>query len=304
MSGNLPLASCGAMIVVFGSINVDVLVPVPRLPTAGETVLGDDYQIAPGGKGANQALAARRAGSRVAMVGAVGNDSLAETALRLLRRDGVDLELVKVSDQPTGCAAIMIDATGENLIAVASGANRDAAATQVPDQMLGSDTVLVLQREVRDQENAALIRRARERDARIMLNLAPAGPIDPARLEEVDLLVANSGEATILGAAPVTVAQRLRLGLVITFGRAGSVLYRATGGTIEVPALAVEPLDTTGAGDTFVGVLAAGLDQRVPLDLALHRASAAAALACLAVGAQTAMPDHTAIDAAAAKLAG
>jgi ribokinase len=226
------------MILVFGSINVDLLVPVPHLPVPGETVLGGDYRIAPGGKGANQALAARRAGAPVTMAGAVGRDSFAEIALSLLRRDGVDLSLVATTERPTGCATIAVDAAGENLIAVASCANLLVTAAQVPDRLLGPETVLVLQREVPIAENAALIGRARERGARIVLNLAPAGPIAPARLADIDFLIANEG------------------------------------------------------------------DQGLALDLALRRASAAAALACLAVGAQEAMPDRAAIDAAVARLHG
>jgi len=290
------------MIVVFGSINVDVLVPVPHLPARGETVLGGDYIIAPGGKGANQALAARRAGAAVTMIGAVGRDPFAETGLSLLHRDGVDLRLIARVDRPTGCAVITVDAAGENQIAVASCANLLAAAAQVPDRLLGPETVLVLQREVPDAANAALISRARERGARIVMSLAPAGPIAPARLDDIDFLIANEGEAATLGGDPAVVARQLRQGLVITRGTNGAVALLADGAAIAVPALAIDPIDTTGAGDTFAGIFAAGLDAGLPLDLVLRRASAAAALACLAVGAQAAMPGRAAIDAAVARL--
>ena len=297
----LPPGRGQAVIVVFGSINVDLLVPVPHLPRPGETVLGGDYAIAPGGKGANQALAARRAGTEVTMIGAVGRDAFAEIGLSLLRRDGVDVTLVAASERPTGCATITVDPQGENLIAVASCANLDAAAAQVPDRLLGPRTVLVLQREVSMAENAALIRRARAHGARIVQSLAPAGPIAPARFEDLDIFIANGGEAATLGDQAAT-ARRLRQGLVVTRGAAGAVMLLADGGEIAVPALAIDPVDTTGAGDTFAGVFAAGLDQGLALDLALRRASAAAALACLALGAQQAMPDCAAIDAAAARL--
>lgn len=287
------------MIVVFGSINADLIVPVAHLPAPGETVLGGDYTIAPGGKGANQALAARRAGSDVTMISAVGRDLFADVALSLLRRDGINLSLVATSDRPTGCATITVDGKGENQIAVASCANLDVVAAWVPDRLLGPQTVLVLQREVPAVENAHLIRRARERGARIVLSLAPAGPIAPARLEDIDVLIANEGEAATLGA---NAARRLREALVVMRGAAGAIAYLADGGEIAVPTLPITPLDTTGAGDTFAGVLAAGLDQGLGLDAALRRASAAASLACLAVGAQTAMPDRAAIAAAAARL--
>src|SRR6516164_1133875 len=128
------------MIVVFGSINVDFIIPVPRLPRAGETVLGGDYALLPGGKGANQALAARRAGAEVVMAGAVGADPFAGLALDLLRGDGVDTRLVRVVGGPTGCAAIMVSSEGENTIAVAPGANASARSDQVPDELLCAGT--------------------------------------------------------------------------------------------------------------------------------------------------------------------
>jgi len=289
------------MIVVFGSINADLIVPVARLPAPGETVLGGDYTIAPGGKGANQALAARRAGADVMMIGAVGRDGFAEAALSLLRRDGVDLDLVATSSRPTGCATIAIDERGENQIAVSSGANLEVVATQVPDLRLGRQTTLVLQREVPAAENAALIRRARARGARVVMSVAPAGPIVPAQAEDIDIIIANEGEASAsgLGSQP-----RPRQALIVTRGAHGVVAYLPNSGEIVAPALPIEPVDTTGAGDTFAGVFAAGLDEGLPFELALRRASAAAALACLAVGAQSAMPDRAAIDAAVARLSG
>jgi ribokinase len=290
------------VILVFGSINIDVLVPVPLLPGPGETVLGGDYALLPGGKGANQALAARRAGAVVTMAGAVGNDSFAGLALQALRRDGIDLALVRRVDRPTGCATIMVGAGGENLIAVASGANRAVAAADVPDSVLGRHTTVVCQMEVPAAENWVLIERANELGIRTVLNLAPAAPIDRVLLGEIDILVANEGEAAALGADPAEVAGRLREALVVTRGGAGSTAYLADGGRVDIPALAIAPIDTTGAGDTFVGVLAAGSDRRLSLTEALRQASAAAGLACLAHGAQSAMPERAAIEAAAARL--
>ena len=290
------------MILVFGSINVDLIVPVPRLPRAGETVLGGDYAVLPGGKGANQALAARRAGAKVVLAGAVGADSFAGIALDLLRGDGVDTRLVRVVEQPTGCAAIMVSSEGENTIAVAPGANASARSDQVPDELLSAGTTLVVQMEVPPCETAMLIRRLRTRGGYSLLNLAPAVPIDIALLEEIDLVVANEGEAATTVSDPEQLARRLRQGLVVTRGAAGALALLRDGIRIEVPALAIKPVDTTGAGDTFVGVLAAALDLGSPVEAALHRASAAAGLACLARGAQTAMPDEAAIAAAVGRL--
>jgi ribokinase len=290
------------MIVVFGSINVDLIIPVPRLPRPGETVLGGDYALLPGGKGANQALAARRAGAEVVLAGAVGADPFAGMALGLLRGAGVDTRLVRVVEQPTGCAAIMLSSEGENTVAVAPGANTSARSDQVPDELLSPGTTLVVQMEVPLSETALLIRRLRTRGGRSLLNLAPALPIDIALLGEIDLVIANEGEAAAMGSDPERLARSLRRGLVVTHGAAGALAILRDGVRIEVPALAIEPVDTTGAGDTFVGVLAAALDLGSTLEAALRRASAAAGLACLACGAQTAMPDGAAIAAAVGRL--
>jgi ribokinase len=290
------------MIVVFGSINVDLIIPVLRLPRAGETVLGGDYALLPGGKGANQALAARRAGAAVVMAGAVGADPFADLALDLLRGDGVDTRLVRVVGGPTGCAAITVSSEGENTIAVAPGANASARSDQVPDELLNAGTTLVAQMEVPSGETAMLMRRLRMRGGRSLLNLAPALPIDIALLGEIDFVVANQGEAAATGSNPELLAQRLRQGIVVTRGAAGALAILRDGIRIEVPALSIEPVDTTGAGDTFVGVLAAALDLGAPLEAALYRASAAAGVACLARGAQTAMPDSAAIAAAVGRL--
>ena len=225
-------------------------------------MLGGDYALLPGGKGANQALAARRAGAEVAMIGAVGRDAFAAIALDPLRRAGIDTRFVTSAAAPTGCAAIMVSAAGENMIAVASGANTTVRADQVPDALLGPGTILVAQMEVpvaRDRGRDPAGAGAR-RDS--LLNLAPALPIDLDLLSEIDLIVANEGEAAALGAEPAAIGRGLRRGLVITRGAAGAVAHLADGVSLAVPALPIVPVDTTGAGDTFVGVLAAGLDLR------------------------------------------
>jgi ribokinase len=219
-----------------------------------------------------------------------------------LQHEGIDLTMVQRVARPTGCASIMVGADGENLIAVASGANTDVRADAVPDAVLGPGTVLVCQMEVPAAENAVLIRRARARGARVVLNLAPALPLHPIALSEIDFLVANEGEAASLDEPFDRIAARLRQALIVTGGAAGATAFLATGGRIDVPALAIEPVDTTGAGDTFVGVVATGLEQGLDLADALRRASVAAGLACLGRGAQAAMPDTAAISAALALL--
>jgi ribokinase len=290
------------MILTFGSINGDVVVPVPRLPQPGETVLGGSYEILPGGKGANQALAARRAGADVMLAGAVGRDGFASIALASLRGEGVDTRLVREIEFPTGCALIMVSAAGENIIAVAPGANMGVRCDWVPEDLLNANTTLVTQLEVPLGETQALIRRVRRRCGRCVLNMAPALPIDLALLPEIDLLVANESEAATMSSDPMGIAGRLRQALVVTRGAAGASAFLADGTRLDLPALPIEPVDTTGAGDTFVGVLAAALDLGADLAAALRRATAAAGLACLARGAQTAMPGAAAIDAAMANL--
>jgi ribokinase len=291
------------MVLTFGSINVDVTVPVLAFPDPGETVLGGDYRLVPGGKGANQALAACRAGSRVVLVGAIGSDFFAGVALSLLMRDGVDTRLIRTIERPTGCAVIMVSASGENMIAVAPGANERVRSEQVPDEAIDAETVLVTQAEVPLAETIALVRRVRVRGGTSLLNLAPALPIDPSLLPQIDFLIANEREAATIGSDTIDLASHLRRGLVVTRGGAGARAFLADGSFVEVPALPIEPLDTTGAGDTFVGVFAAALDAGSRLEVALRRASAAAGLACLAHGAQSAMPDTKAIDAAMNQLA-
>jgi ribokinase len=290
------------MILTFGSINADLIVPVPNLPQPGETVLGGSHSLLPGGKGANQALAARRAGAEVMLVGAIGRDAFAAAAVSSLVIEGVDMRLVRDLELPTGCAIIMVSAAGENAIAVAPGANMGVRSDWVPDELLRPDTMLVAQHEVPVCETQALIRRARRRGGRCVLNLAPALPISLELLPDIDLLVANESEAATLGTDPPGIAGRLRQALVITRGPGGASAFLRDGGRLDLPALAIDPVDTTGAGDTFVGVLAASLDSGVSLEFGLRRASAAAGLACLATGAQTAMPGAAAIDSAMAGL--
>ncbi len=286
----------GTVITVFGSINLDLIFALPAIPRSGETLLTRSVAIAPGGKGANQAVAAALDGASVAMAGAVGQDALAAGALRLLREAGVDLSRVIETDAATGCAAISVDPQGHNAIAVGSGANLLARADQVEDALLGPGNTLVLQMEVDRQQTQALIRRARAADTRIILNLAPAAPLALDALSAVDLLVVNESEAAwlseYLGCFPDAVGLRAALGVdvVRTLGEAGSELA-ALGGLTAIAAHRIDALDTTAAGDCFIGVLAAGLDRGLALDSALHRASAAAGICCTRAGSQNSLPN-------------
>ena len=288
------------MIVVFGSINLDLIFPLPHLPTPGETVLGPSMTIEPGGKGANQAVAAARDGARVIFAGAVGRDALAHDALALLRQSNVDLSRVITADSATGCAAICVDPAGKNLIAVASGANLAARASQVEDALLTAQTTLLLQRETPAEEVAALV--ARARGARIILNLAPAGPMPLETLKALEILVLNEDEAAWLardlGVSPGAPSLHEALGvtIIITLGDAGVQAASKTG-ALSLSAHKITPIDTTGAGDCFTGVLAAAVDRGLSLADALRRANAAAAICCMKPGTQGSMPTRAEIDA-------
>lgn len=295
------------MIVVFGSINFDLIFSLPSLPAVGETVVGPSYRQAAGGKGANQADAARRDGASVRLFGCVGDDSFAAAALTQLRADGVDLSGLRARASPTGCAAVLVDGEGRNQIAVASGANAEADAAMVPDAVLGPATTLVLQMEVPQAANAALMARARQAGARIVLNLAPARAIDAATLALADVIVVNETEAATLGHAlgldgeARGLARRLGTTVVLTLGGEGAVAATADAAW-RCEALRVKPIDTVGAGDAFVGVLAAALDRGARLEDALRRASVAGSLACLKPGAQPSLPLAAEIDARLAEL--
>jgi ribokinase len=282
-------------IIVFGSANADLVFRVPELPAPGETVLGEGVRSFPGGKGANQAVAAARDGASVLFAGCVGGDAFAEVATAALRDAGVDLARLQVADAPTGCASICVDPAGRNQIAVAPGANALARAAQVEDAALHPGVVLLLQMEVPAAEVAALIHRARARRARVVLNLAPPGELPDEALRAVDLLVVNEHEAAVvaarLGCTADAAGLRQALGgdVVVTKGEAGAVAATSAGG-MQVAAFPVTPVDTTGAGDCWCGVLCAGLDRGLPLPEAMRRASAAAAIAVTRPGAAAGMP--------------
>ena len=284
------------MILSFGSVNLDLIATVERLPRAGETVLGPSYRALAGGKGANQALAARRAGAEVQFVGCVGRDAFAEPAQAELVAARVGLDyLVRHESAPTGCALICVDRTGENQIAVALGANAELKAKHVPDTLLGPGTILLLQREVTAEESWALARRAAARGASVLLNLAPCGDVPADLLRLLDWLILNEGEASELaraqglGADAAALAKALGIGIVTTLGAEGIAACRGAE-RWRVPALPITPVDTTGAGDAAVGAFAAALDRGLPPEEALRWAGVAGALACLTPGAQSSLP--------------
>jgi len=294
------------MIVVFGSINIDLVVPVERLPRPGETVLGPRYTLVPGGKGANQALAAARAGSQVRMIGRVGRDGFADLAVAQLKAAGINLSAVEQDDLPTGCALIPVDRAGGNLIIVASGANSAAAERQVADALVGPDTLVMLQMEVPLAENWRLVERAKRRGARVVLNCAPAAAVPRATMAALDWLVVNEGEAELLArslsltavdarSAGAAIAKVVGTTVIVTLGGEGAAAFSGPDAWTVGP-LPIKPVDTTAAGDAFVGAFAAAVDGGADLPTALHRASTAGGLACTVAGAQPSLPTKAAIE--------
>lgn len=297
------------MITVFGSINMDLIATTARLPQPSETVPGHSFSTAAGGKGANQALAARRAGSMVRMAGAVGGDAFAAESLVFLTQSGVNLDLVKVADVPTGTAHIIVAEDGENVIVVVAGANGEVTATDAKAavaQMSAGD-VLALQLEVPAEAVEAALDAAKARRVTSVLNLAPFTP-DARRLgAKADILVANeiefeqfSGKTNLSDAEREAELRSLheRTGqtIVVTLGADGVIairkdkLYRA-------PGLKIEPVDTVGAGDSFCGYLVASLDAGLSFADCLRRAAIAGSLACLRRGAQPSIPGAAEVDA-------
>ncbi|SDF00079.1 PfkB family carbohydrate kinase [Limimaricola pyoseonensis] len=276
------------MICVFGSINMDLRCDAPAIPAPGETVLGAGLVQGFGGKGANQAVAAARAGARVEMVGAVGADAFGAACRDNLARHGVGTGGVATMPAATGCALIVVDAKGENAITVAAGANHDLAPAPLPE----GTTLLLCQMEVPVDAVLEMLRRARAAGRRGVLNLAPVpAGLDAATaralLDATDILVVNAQERAALAALVGTV-EGPGLAVIETLGPKGAALTRADGSTLHLPAAPLSPRDTTGAGDSFAGCLAAGLDLGLPLETAAARAISAAGRTCLHEGAQPA----------------
>lgn len=266
-------------IAVVGSVNLDLVARVPRLPGPGETVAATGLDRVPGGKGANQALAAARLGADVALVAAVGADAAAAEALTLLRDGGVDLTAVRaVPDVPTGHALINVDDLGETTIVVAAAANAELAVSA--DDVAGADAVLTVL-EIPDRAVADAITHA---DGFAVLNAAPPRPLPPAVLDRVDLAVVNRVEYAALDGL-----NRVRA-VAITSGAAGAVLLRGGRQVASAAPPSVTAVDGTGAGDAFTAALTVALLAGADDDEALRFACAAGAVAATRAGAQPSLP--------------
>lgn len=287
-------------VVVVGSANIDLVVPVERAPLTGETLLGGVLEKHPGGKGANQAAASSRAGNaHTAFVGAVGSDADADQLLASMRAAGVDTSLTIRSNLPTGTALIWVTPSGDNTIIVTPGANSQLLLTADHRKAISEAKVVLAQLEI-PLETIAAIAEAKGASTRLILNAAPSMEVPLEVLQGVDVLVVNQHEATDLTGLQDVADQASALlrqvpAVVITLGSDGALV--ATRGTDHqlIDAYPVTPVDTTGAGDTFCGVLAAGLAQGMTLAQAARFGSAAGALATLAPGAQESIPQADAV---------
>ena len=298
-------------IVIVGSLNMDLVVRTPHMPAPGETVLGDDFQTIPGGKGANQAVAAARLEARVSMVGRVGRDAFGEALLANLRAEGVDVKHVRTDEvAASGVALITVDESGQNSIVVASGANwrLTVADVQAALASIGAFDVLVMQLETPLPIVEAAAQLARERGARVALNPAPARALPASLLAQVNVLLPNESETSLLTGLPVESmpqAERAAQALldrgvgavVLTLGSRGALVVEPGREAIHLPPHAVEVVDTTAAGDAFVAGLAARWGEGVSLVEAARWGNAAGALAVTRMGAQPSAPTRAAVAA-------
>ncbi len=287
-------------VLIFGSINMDLVTYVADIPALGETVTGGSFQSFPGGKGANQAVAAAKAGAQVAMYGCVGDDSLGQECISNLGKAGVDIGGVIIREGVhSGIAQIMVDEKGENIIAVAPGANFlfDATEVVIPEQPGEEQQIALFQNEVPQMTTESMIQRCSERGIMVLWNTAPACQQRPSMktMELVNYLICNRVELrSLVGEGnDETLALKLRdwgvQNVILTMGEQGALLV-AEEDVWHQPAFPVTPVDTVGAGDCFCGVFACALSLGIPVKQALRSASAAAALSVTQKGAQTSMP--------------
>ena len=291
-------------VLVVGSLNMDLDVFVPRLPQTGETILGDTFATIPGGKGANQAVAARRMGAAVTMIGRVGDDGYGQTLRQVVGQDGIETEYIETDpEESTGVALITVDTEGRNTIVVVPGANGTLTARHVKaaEQAFSTADVLVAQLEIHLETVLAAVNVAAERATRVILNPAPARSLPSELLSKVDFLIPNEGEAMhIAGTESLEAAIPKLLGLgvrnlIITLGEHG-VLLVTPEGREEFAAHKVEAIDTVAAGDAFVGAFATGIAEGMSVEDAIRLGNAAAAISVTRRGAQPSLPTRADVD--------
>lgn len=294
-------------IAVIGSINMDIVNKVDAFPQPGETIHGRGTTYQPGGKGANQAVAAALAGDGAAMVGAVGEDAFGGVLTDSLRSRGVDTSFVSVKEGSSGLAFITVSGSGENTIVLSAGSNGKLAAEDVSDDALAGAKIALLQNEIPPEVNLHALRLCASRGIRVYYNPAPAAPIPVEALPLIDTLIVNETEAEVVsglavhGADDAERAARSLQGagvasVIVTLGGDGAIALERGGAVHRVPAFKVEPADTTAAGDTFIGAYAAAGAAGRPMAEALRFAAAAAAISVTRPGAQSSIPDKAEIE--------
>jgi ribokinase len=311
MTGLKSVEVMQAKVVVVGSLNMDLVIRAPRLPRAGETLAGESFATVPGGKGANQAVAAARLGASVAMIGCLGNDAYGEQLRGALLAEQIDCQAVTGLDNvPTGIASIVVDDSSQNAIIIVAGGNGQLTPERVSgfDHLLASAEVVICQLEVPVPTVAHTLQRARELGKIVILNPAPAVAALPAQWYAlIDYLIPNETEAAILTGLPVdslASAEAAAAALIvagagkvlITLGEQGAVFANGQGFE-HFPARKVQALDTTAAGDTFVGGFAAALSQGLSEAEAIRFGQAAAALSVTRAGAQPSIPSFNEVQA-------
>ena len=291
------------MIVTVGSINMDLVVKVNRLPSVGETVIGSDYERYPGGKGANQAVAAVRLGAPVRLVGALGEDEYGDQLLHVIQSENIDSAWVKRAHGPSGAAFITVDRQGQNCIVVAPGSNNKLLPEDINSAMCDQAKVLLLQCEIPTATIRAAAKLGKEAGATVILNAAPASELAAEDYKNIDVLVVNEVEIGMLLGQPgvrnpkeaISLAKELLTrvwAVVVTLGAQGAVWVQGDeSGFIE--ALNVNTIDTTAAGDAFVGALAVGLNDGRRLQDSLRFANICGALTTTKHGAQSSLPTRS-----------
>jgi ribokinase len=293
------------MIIVFGSVSMDIFIETPSIPAPGETIYASSYEKVTGGKAANQALAAARSGAQVSLVGKVGDDVFGTAITNKLKREGVSTAGVVKSERPTG-SAVYLRENGKTRMILALSANDEISEEQVPEEALNEKSFLLLQTEIRAEENAAMLDKAKRAGATTIMNFSPSLDLSQKTLKNLDYLIVNQGEAqkmarklglgaddTNLSKIAKALAQLGHLHCVITQGAQGCVGYEPKGMGWTVGALPLEgdgAIDPDGAEDAYCGTFAAGLQNGAAFPEALKRASIAAALTCTKPGAQNALP--------------